>query len=73
MSFELHTNQQQVPSFEVSRWFASVLDRIDNLQNLNYLQSHWVSLEMKTFRHEIVEGRKENANFIKKSDRSSAS
>lgn len=34
------------------------------LSDLNYLQSHWVSLEMKTFRHEIVEGRKENANFI---------
>ena len=47
MSFELHTNQQQVPSFEVSRWFASVLDRIDNLQNLNYLQSNWIRITLR--------------------------
>lgn len=34
------------------------------LSSLDYLKSHWVDLEMKTFRHEVVEGRKENGNII---------
>ena len=34
------------------------------ISNLDYLNSYWVELEMKTFRHEMVEGRKKDANFI---------
>ena len=43
------------------------LDKSDNfivvLSDLNYLDSHWVDLEMKTFNTELTEGRK-NGNFI---------
>ena len=34
------------------------------LSDLAYLESHWVTLEMDTFHHEIVEGRKPNANLL---------
>ncbi len=33
------------------------------ISDLEYLNSYWVEPEMKTFRHEMAEGRK-NANFI---------
>jgi hypothetical protein len=28
------------------------------------LESHWIKLEMKTFEHEMSEGRKKGSNFI---------
>ena len=60
-----------LPELSKSEYEVAIMNAIEHskhfivvLSDLNYLQSHWVSLEMKTFRHEIVEGRKENANFI---------
>lgn len=46
------------PEIEYSKHFITVIS------NLDYLNSYWVELEMKTFRHEMVERRKKNANFI---------
>ena len=44
------------------------LDRAKNfvvvISDLEYLNSHWVDLEMKTFNKELDEGRKPDGNFI---------
>jgi hypothetical protein len=34
------------------------------ITKLEQLESHWIKLEMKTFEHEMSEGRKEGSNFI---------
>lgn len=34
------------------------------ISDLDYLNSHWVDLEMKTFNKELDEGRKPDGNFI---------
>lgn len=34
------------------------------LTDLEFLKSYWVQLEMKTFEHEMAEGRKPDSNLI---------
>ena len=60
-----------LPELSKSEYEDAIMNAIDHsrhfaviLSDLKYLESHWVDLEMKTFRHEMVEGRKENANFL---------
>ncbi len=60
-----------LPELSKSEYEEAIMGALDHARHfivifsdLKYLESDWVSLEMKTFRHEIVEGRKANANFI---------
>lgn len=60
-----------LPELSESEYEDAIMDAIEHSKNfiaiisdLDYLNSYWVKLEMKTFRHEMVEGRKEDANFI---------
>lgn len=60
-----------LPELSDSEYEDAIMNAIDHskhfviiLSKLEYLESYWVQLEMKTFRHEMVEGRKENANFL---------
>ncbi len=62
---------ESLPEIGKSEYEAAIMHALDNskhfivvLSALEYLDSHWVELEMRTFRHEIVEGRKPNANFL---------
>lgn len=45
-------------ALEKSRHFVVVVSKLE------YLKSFWVELEMKTFQHELNEGRKPDANFL---------
>lgn len=60
-----------LPELSQSEYEAAIMKALDNsrhfivvLTDLKQLGSHWIQLEMSTFRHEIVEGRKRDANFI---------
>lgn len=60
-----------LPELAKSEYEDAIMKAIDNskhfvvvLTDLKQLDAPWIQLEMKTFRHEIVEGRKEDANFI---------
>lgn len=60
-----------LPELSTSEYEDAIMNAIEHskhfvviISNLNYLDSYWVDLEMKTFRHEMVEGRKKNSNFI---------
>ena len=60
-----------LPKLGKSEYHEAIMESLDKSKNfivvlsdLSYLESHWVSLEMKTFEHEMVEGRKPKANFI---------
>ncbi len=60
-----------LPELSKSDYEDAIMNAIEHskhfivvISNLEYLNSYWVELEMKTFRHEIVEGRKKDANFI---------
>ena len=60
-----------LPEIAKSEYEDAIMNSLDNskhfvvvISDLKYLNSHWIELEMKTFRHEIVEGRKQNSNFI---------
>lgn len=60
-----------LPELSKSEYEDAIMNAIEHskhfiviISNLDYLDSYWVELEMKTFRHEIVEGRKKDANFI---------
>lgn len=60
-----------LPKLGKSEYHEAIMESLDKSKNfivvlsdLSYLESHWVSLEMKTFEHEMVEGRKPDANFI---------
>ena len=60
-----------LPELSKSEYEDAIMNALEHsnhfviiLSNLDYLNSFWVDLEMKTFRHEMVEGRKPNANFL---------
>ena len=60
-----------LPELSQSEYEDAIMNAIEHsrhfivvISNLDYLNSHWVELEMKTFRHEMIEGRKKDANFI---------
>lgn len=60
-----------LPELSKSEYEDAIMNAIEHskhfiviISNLDYLDSYWVELEMKTFRHEMVEGRKKDANFI---------
>lgn len=45
-------------ALEESRNFVVIVSKLE------YLNSFWLELEMKTFQHELNEGRKPDANFL---------
>lgn len=60
-----------LPELSNSDYEEAIMRALDNSQHfvviitkLEQLESHWIKLEMKTFEHEISEGRKEHSNFI---------
>lgn len=60
-----------LPELSNSEYEEAIMDALENskhfvviISDLKYLESFWVNLEMKTFQHEINEGRKEKANFL---------
>ena len=60
-----------LPELSKSEYEDAIMNAIEHskhfvviISDLSYLDSYWVDLEMKTFRHEMVEGRKEGANFL---------
>jgi len=60
-----------LPELSESDYDEAIMTALDHAQhflviitNMEQLRSYWIRLEMKTFHHEMVEGRKENANFI---------
>lgn len=60
-----------LPELSESEYDDAIMNAIEHskhfiviISNLDYLNSYWVKLEMKTFRHEMGEGRKKDANFI---------
>ena len=60
-----------LPELSKSEYEDAIMNAIEHskhfvvvISDLDYLKSYWVELEMKTFRHEMVEGRKKDANFI---------
>ena len=60
-----------LPELSESDYDEAIMKALEHSQhflviitNLEQLHSYWIQLEMKTFHHEMVEGRKPNANFI---------
>ena len=60
-----------LPILGKSEYHDAIMDALDKSKNfvlvisdLEYLKSHWVDLEMKTFNKELDEGRKPDGNFI---------
>ena len=60
-----------LPQLGNSEYREAIMDALDRstnfivvLSKLEYMQSEWVKLEMKTFKQEIDEGRKSGSNFI---------
>ena len=60
-----------LPELSNSEYEEAIMQALENskhfvviLTDLKYLESFWVRLEMKTFQHEINEGRKIGANFL---------
>lgn len=60
-----------LPELSESDYDEAIMRALDNsrhfvviLTDLAQLDAYWIKLEMKTFHHEIVEGRKPDANFI---------
>ena len=60
-----------LPEIGDSEYEDAIMNALENashfvviITNLQQLDSHWVKLEMNTFHHEIVEGRKDESNFI---------
>ncbi|OHT17553.1 hypothetical protein TRFO_02619 [Tritrichomonas foetus] len=47
MAVVLHINQEEAQSFEISRWFSSVINRLDCIQNRNYFQQIWIKMALK--------------------------
>ncbi|MBR2987990.1 MAG: toll/interleukin-1 receptor domain-containing protein [Clostridia bacterium] len=60
-----------LPELSDSDYEEAIMNALDSSQHfvvvitkLEQLESHWIKLEMKTFKHEMSEGRKQNSNFI---------
>lgn len=60
-----------LPELSESDYDEAIMNALEHSQhflviitNLEQLRSYWIQLEMKTFHHEMVEGRKKNANFM---------
>ena len=60
-----------LPELSESDYDEAIMKALDHsrhflviITDLAQLDTYWIKLEMKTFHHEIVEGRKENSNFI---------
>jgi len=60
-----------LPKLSESDYGTAIMETLDKSRNfvvvlsdMEYLKSHWVGLEMRTFKAEMNEGRKEDANFI---------
>lgn len=60
-----------LPELSNSDYEEAIMESLDHsrhfiviLTKLEYLKSHWIRLEMKTFEHEMAEGRKPEANMI---------
>lgn len=60
-----------LPELSESDYHEAIMNALDHsrhflviITNLAQLNAYWIKLEMKTFNHEMVEGRKEDANFI---------
>ena len=60
-----------LPELSDSDYEEVIMRALDNsrhfvviITKLEQLESHWIKLEMKTFEHEMSEGRKEGSNFI---------
>lgn len=60
-----------LPELSSSDYEEAIMNALDKskhflviLTDLKQLESHWIKLEMKTFEHEMSEGRKLGANFI---------
>ena len=60
-----------LPELSESDYHEAIMTAMDHSQHflvvitdLSQLESRWIKLEMKTFQHEMVEGRKPDANFI---------
>ena len=60
-----------LPELSNSDYEEAIMRALDHSQHfvviitkLEQLESHWIKLEMKTFEHEMSEGRKEHSNFI---------
>lgn len=60
-----------LPELSNSEYEEAIMDAIERskhfvvvISKLEYLESFWVALEMKTFQHELKEGRKTDANFM---------
>ena len=60
-----------LPELSESNYDEAIMNALDNsshfvviITDLAQLETYWIKLEMKTFHHEMVEGRKPKANFI---------
>ena len=60
-----------LPELSESDYDEAIMNALDHsshfvviLTDLAQLETYWIRLEMKTFHHEMVEGRKPKANFI---------
>mgnify|MGYP004640922321 CR=1 FL=1 len=64
-------DKESLPEIGKSEYESAIMHSLENskhfivvLSNLEHLQSHWVELEMRTFHHEMADGRKLNSNFL---------
>ena len=64
-------DKKSLPEMSEAEYKRSIMSALDGsthfvviLSNLEYLNSKWVGVEMSTFHTEMIEGRKEKANFI---------
>jgi len=60
-----------LPELSESDYDEAIMSALDHsrhfvviITDLKQLETYWIKLEMKTFHHEMVEGRKTDANFI---------
>ena len=60
-----------LPELSNSDYEEAIMDALEKskhfvviISKLEYLKSFWIELEMKTFQHELNEGRKVNSNFL---------
>ena len=68
---EVFFDKISLPEMSEAEYEDAIMNALDNskhfivvLSDLKYLESKWVTLEMKTFKSEINEGRKTDSNFI---------
>ena len=68
---EAFWSKVSLPELSKADYSDAINNALDNakhfvlvLSDLSYLNSHWVKYEMETFSAEILEGRKDSANFV---------